>query len=207
MSTFGPGFTAADLAKINARNRARLIKRGNWSAPVEPPKPVGRPVEGEGFRARELAKRRNERRQAAKVGWPQSAPPVVPEAIRLADGLRLVLPYPPSVNHYWLLGQRGRRFISKAGVAFRLAVKSLPLLQTFAGEVAVKITACPPDRRRRDLDNLLKSLLDSIQHAGIIRDDVNVVDLHIVRGEIFKGGQVKVEIRAFGVPVAAQNAI
>ena len=43
MSTFGPDFTAADLARINARNKPKLIERGKWSAPVDPPTPPGRP--------------------------------------------------------------------------------------------------------------------------------------------------------------------
>jgi crossover junction endodeoxyribonuclease RusA len=40
--------------------------------------------------------------------------------------------------------------------------------------------AFPPDRRRRDLDNLLKPTLDALQHGGVYEDD-SQVDLLVVR--------------------------
>lgn len=33
----------------------------------------------------------------------------------------------------------------------------------------------PPDRRRRDLDNIQKAVLDALQHANLYRDD-NQID-------------------------------
>lgn len=39
----------------------------------------------------------------------------------------------------------------------------------------------PPDRRKRDLDNLLKSLLDGLEGAGVFKDDAQIDDLQIVR--------------------------
>jgi len=156
---------------------------------------------------RQRARRSIDRRAAAKVGRPLSHPPVTPSANLMPWGLQLILPYPPSVNHYWLLNRNGSRRISAAGEAFRIAVKLLPLVQTFRGLVAVRITAYPPDRRRRDLDNLLKSLLDALQHTGIIADDSNVIDLHIVRGAYRQGGSCEIEVRAAnGVSKAAQDA-
>jgi len=53
-----------------------------------------------------------------------------------------------------------------------------------------------PDRRRRDLDNLLKSLLDAITHAGIWDDDSQVKHLEIREfGREPPDGRIFVEIR------------
>ena len=50
-----------------------------------------------------------------------------------------------------------------------------------------------PDRRRRDLDNLLKALLDSMTHAGVMQDDALIEDLRVYWADEV-GGMVKVTI-------------
>ena len=42
-------------------------------------------------------------------------------------------------------------------------------------------------RRRRDLDNILKSLLDSLTHAGVWEDDSQITDLRIRKGPHIAG--------------------
>ena len=49
------------------------------------------------------------------------------------------------------------------------------------GKLSVAILASPPDNKRRDLDNLLKSLLDALQHAGVYKDDNQIDQLQIAR--------------------------
>jgi len=102
------------------------------------------------------------------------------------------LPFPPSVNHYWR-HQNGRHHISAQGVAYRkevwaickqLRVRPLP------GELAVRIEAYPPDKRRRDLDNMLKAALDACTHGGIWVDDSQISHLQIVRMPQVKGGKI-----------------
>ncbi len=59
----------------------------------------------------------------------------------------------------------------------------------------LRITFNPPDRRKRDLDNLLasiKSHLDGV--ADVIGVDDSMWGLTLVRGEVVKGGAVKVEV-------------
>jgi crossover junction endodeoxyribonuclease RusA len=59
----------------------------------------------------------------------------------------------------------------------------------------VTVEACPPDRRKRDADNLLKGLLDALQHGGAFPDDSRIVWLLIYRRQVTSGGRVVVTIR------------
>jgi len=62
------------------------------------------------------------------------------------------------------------------------------------GRLAVEIYVYPPDRRRRDLDNILKNLLDSMQHAGVYKDDQQIDRLLVIRMPDI-GGYVDVVIK------------
>jgi len=110
--------------------------------------------------------------------------------------IQLLLPWPPSVNHYWL--QRGKaRFISPRGRAFRQAVAEECAMQGVTpldGRLAVHVALWPPDKRRRDIDNLLKALLDACEHAGCYADDNQISELHIIRHEVQSGGRCTVVI-------------
>ena len=115
---------------------------------------------------------------------------------------RITLPWPPSVNRYWR-NVEGRTIISAAGRAYRAAVLSEVLqqgaAQHYTGRLRVRIVAHPPDRRRRDLDNLQKALLDGLEFAGVFDDDGQIDDLRIVRGERVRGGRVVVEVEEVDV--------
>lgn len=99
------------------------------------------------------------------------------------------LPWPPSVNHYW--GTRGKiRFIGAAGKAFRQATNVAWYAtreQGFANaRLVVTVVAYPPDRRKRDLDNILKAALDALSHARAYEDDSQIDRLIVERGEVRK---------------------
>jgi crossover junction endodeoxyribonuclease RusA len=53
--------------------------------------------------------------------------------------------------------------------------------------LSVSILAYPPDRRKRDLDNVLKSLLDALMHAGVYSDDSQIDKLTISRNKPLDG--------------------
>ena len=106
------------------------------------------------------------------------------------------LPYPPSVNHYWLASGK-HRYISHAGRKFRrdafyIIKAERPLLTKLA--VSVTVMVWPPDRRRRDLDNILKPILDILQYANVIKDDSQVHELIVRRNEIVRGGATQVTV-------------
>ena len=112
------------------------------------------------------------------------------------NAITLTLPWPPSVNKYWRTFQ-GRMIISAEGRSYRKAVADQVLIQRgakhYAGKLRVNIEAFRPDNRRRDLDNLLKAVLDGCTHAGVWEDDSNIVDLRIYWAETI-GGMLKVKV-------------
>jgi Holliday junction resolvase RusA-like endonuclease len=52
-------------------------------------------------------------------------------------------------------------------------------LRAITGPIRLEAIVTRPDRRRRDVDNLLKSLLDGLGHAGVYEDDSQIQDLRI----------------------------
>ncbi len=113
----------------------------------------------------------------------------------------LELPYPPSVNHIWrrvgsrtVISREGRRY--RRDVCATLAAMPGGRGRPMEGRLALRITVCPPDGRRRDLDNVQKALLDALAHAGVYRDDSQIDRLEVHRGPVTLGGRVLVEISA-----------
>ena len=110
--------------------------------------------------------------------------------------ISLKLPFPPSVNHYYRrVGPR--TLISREGRRFRERVCSLlaaTRVKPMDGRLDVYIDVCPPDRRRRDLDNVLKALLDALEHGGAYRDDSQIDRLRIERHQRVADGYVRVTV-------------
>ncbi len=106
------------------------------------------------------------------------------------------LPYPPTVNHYWKICQ-GRIYVSRDGMLYRRRVLAiLGDAPEQPGPLAVTVGVHPPDRRKRDLDNVLKCLLDAITEAGIWKDDSLIDRLLVERRDVKTGGMVEVVIDA-----------
>ena len=94
------------------------------------------------------------------------------------------LPWPPSINNYWR--RHGNTyFISIKGKKYRedVVYSCFRYKDHFKDDVkiSINIDAFPPDKRRRDLDNVLKALLDSLQHAKVFKDDNQIDRLYIAR--------------------------
>ena len=114
------------------------------------------------------------------------------------DKWAMSLPYPPSVNHLWLRTRRGVH-LSKEGRLYKQQVAELVRTvgkpRLYERMVRVELVLYPPDARRRDLDNVLKILLDSLTYARVWHDDEQVDQISIRRGEPVKSsGQCLVKV-------------
>lgn len=125
------------------------------------------------------------------------------KATALDQGVRLVLPYPPSINAYYVCVAAGRKILSKAARAYRREAVQLISIGPYRranlqGDLAMRISLHASDRRKHDNDNTLKALLDAIEHAGIYANDHQVADLHVIRGERRAEASVVVDIKPIG---------
>lgn len=139
------------------------------------------------------------------------------EIVEVSDmkTLTYTLPWPPSVNHYWrsvLIGGKPRTLLSKEGREFKQAAVGAVLQQRrgpsapLSGRLAIAVTLFPPDRRRYDLDNRLKAVLDSLTEARVWEDDRHVKIIHLEEGGIVKGGACRVYIAPAPDQVALLDA-
>ena len=110
----------------------------------------------------------------------------------------ILLPYPPSLNSNWRQG-KGRThkstkytlWIVDAGYA--LNQQRPPHLSP---PYIVEIAAGRPDKRKRDLDNLIKPVLDLLTSHGVICDDSEIEHLTIywaTDDEVQNGVRVEVK--------------
>lgn len=143
-----------------------------------------------------------------------------------SDSISLRLPYPPSVNNYWIStlipapkknarspGWRVMVFTSERGKRYRANVVQMieqlgqhGTTSLFPGaRVGVEVRMCAPDRRDRDLDNILKSLLDALTHAGVYIDDALIDELVVKRGPVVPDGRVDVRVYALTTALFEQG--
>jgi crossover junction endodeoxyribonuclease RusA len=113
------------------------------------------------------------------------------------------LPWPPSVNHYWCQGKpiykNGRRIVpryksEKANMFIKQTKAAIGIVEASLKRIAVEIMVFPPDRRCRDIDNIIKGIFDSLVAAKLIKDDEQVDHLLVIRGDVVKGGMVKIKV-------------
>lgn len=113
------------------------------------------------------------------------------------------LPFPPSMNTYWR-NFRGRTIIGKEGRAFRENVIQFVIDNNIPkfGDKKLKITLIlrPRDKRKIDIDNRIKAVLDALEHAGVFDDDFQVDHIEMIRGEPLKGGLLHVCIEEIENP-------
>lgn len=108
------------------------------------------------------------------------------------------VPFPPSVNSYYRSISRGRvcqSILSAKGREYaHKLVEQIGPQKPIQGRLAVSVLLCPPDKRRRDLDNYMKSLLDALTKCGVWEDDSQIDRLTIDRGPIENRCLVTIEV-------------
>ncbi len=121
--------------------------------------------------------------------------------------MKLVLPFPPSVNTYWrapnkgplagrhLISAKGRAYQSDACAAIIEQLRRLP--KPSSAPAAVEIVLFPPDARRRDIDNYNKALFDALTHAGIWEDDRQIKRMLVEWGPVTQKGKVEITISKY----------
>lgn len=102
-------------------------------------------------------------------------------------------------NHYRDFQFATRRiFVTKAGQMYRLAIKadlaSSQAVRRYDVPLTVKMKIVPPDRRRRDIDNICKTLFDALTLAGLWTDDKLIKHLTVEVAEPAKPGHVELEV-------------
>jgi crossover junction endodeoxyribonuclease RusA len=113
----------------------------------------------------------------------------------------LALPWPPSNNRYYRHLTKGklagRTLLSEAGRDYREAVRTIAAAngaqKRLEGRLSLFIAVRQPDRRKRDLDNLIKAVQDSLQFADCFADDSQIDVLMVIRDpDVVKGGRIDI---------------
>lgn len=110
---------------------------------------------------------------------------------------KLVLPMPISNNILHTPTPDGRIVLSKEAreyyedmsyIVDRLAIEK------FTGRLKITLNVYEPDKRRRDINNLTKSLFDALERCRVYDNDHQIDETHIFRRECKEGGEIHVEI-------------
>ena len=114
--------------------------------------------------------------------------------------MELVLPWPPTLNHYRIPIKHPKRhycylITSPEGKQYKANLKSIiknpPNIKQ---DINVSIVFHPKTKAKFDIDNFFKALLDGLTEAGVWEDDSQIRSLHGTKGEVIKGGKVVITI-------------
>ena len=107
--------------------------------------------------------------------------------------IKLSLPFPPTVNHMWGFAGK-RKYLKKEAHEFRRIVQeaAIEAQAKISGRIAIFVALYAPTKRKYDLDNRIKSLLDALEHAGVFLNDEQIDFIWVVRREPVTGGLCKI---------------
>ncbi|OLF36533.1 hypothetical protein BTW00_05455 [Psychrobacter sp. C 20.9] len=119
------------------------------------------------------------------------------------------LPMPPSVNHYWAksvkrakgkqyvhvrLSDRAKKFRSDVVAQVADIAQRHGSIRTQNGRIRAVVTLHGATKQSYDVDNFMKGIGDALTHSLVYKDDKQIDELFIKRGEVTKGGQATIEL-------------
>jgi crossover junction endodeoxyribonuclease RusA len=125
--------------------------------------------------------------------------------------IRLVLPWPISINAYWKIrvikikgAAMASTYVSAAGVRFQKNVLAAVIEQLgqhspLHGRLSVTMRFYGPNARKYDISNFVKTTEDALTKARVWVDDEQIDEEHIYRGPIDRG-KPRVELEISQLP-------
>ena len=122
---------------------------------------------------------------------------------------KATLPMPPSVNHYWAksvgrakgksyvhvrLSDRATKFRNDVVAQVAEIAQRHGSIRTHNGRIRAVVTLHGATKRSFDVDNYGKGLFDALTYCKVYKDDSQIDQLEVKRGEVVKGGRVDVEL-------------
>jgi len=110
----------------------------------------------------------------------------------MAKTVTISLPWPPSSNTYYRRG-RFATYLAPSGRAYKENVAEVisthypQLSNPLEGRLAVFLSISAPNKRKVDIDNRIKPVLDALQDAGVYDNDEQIDFLSVTRCPIGKG--------------------
>lgn len=109
------------------------------------------------------------------------------------------LPYPSSGQHrHGRSPITGKTFLTKSTIAYYKIIKKMVIEQNQgqflkSDRLRVILKFWQGDKRKRDMDNMIKTLLDGLERAGAIQDD-GQIDQFIAE-RVYKKGVHRVDVQ------------
>lgn len=103
--------------------------------------------------------------------------------------------WPPSVNHIWRHGKNHKKTykteVAKKWQSDNDLSDHATSSESFGkARICVALTMFPPDKRKRDIDNFTKCVIDQMQAFKVFDDDSQIDSLLIIRKQVVKGGKI-----------------
>ena len=122
---------------------------------------------------------------------------------------KATLPMPPSVNHYWgksvksgggrkyvhvYLTAKAKKFRSDVIAHVADVAQRHGSIRQHSGRIRAVVTLHGATKRSYDIDNFMKGIGDALTHSLVYKDDKQIDELFIKRGEVTKGGKATIEL-------------